>query len=294
MSEAYTNALRLFERVARRDALEADEPCRSFLFDHGRRTKRATIFFHGITASPRQFLDLAQRAYAAGDNVLVPRLPRHGHPDRLGDALRHLRTSDLLDVIDESLRIARGLGVTVRVVGFSLGGLLCAWIAQHHVVDEAIAISPFVGVAGIPAAFTKALATSLRRSPNVFLWWNPIRRDALLPRHGYPRFATRAIGESLAMASDLLLAARGDAPRSAVTLVVNRGELGVNNSAVVRLAKAWRARGARVEVRRLTGLGLSHDIIEPLRVDSKVDRSYPQLLPILGIGKAKGKPLKLP
>jgi carboxylesterase len=280
--ERYRGALLRFERIARRDVIRADEACRSSLLAHGGRTERATLFLHGITASPRQFAALAQHAHACGDNVLVPRLPRHGHPDRRGTAMQHLTAHELLAGVEEHLEIARGIGSRVRIVGFSLGGLLSIWLGHRHYVDEVIAISPFLGIAGVPSALSGTVASLLRRLPNAFLWWDPIRRDALMPAHGYPRFATHAIAETLGLAVEVLQLARSGSPRSPLTLVVNDGEAAVNNAAVSQLERSWEAHGVQVELRRLRGLGRSHDIIEPLRTDAKVARSYPQLLPLLG------------
>src|SRR3954465_4723672 len=60
--------------VTQRDAAAGGE---TIFLNHGHRTTRAVVLFHGLTDSPRQFAGLADSLFADGDNVLVPRLPRH-------------------------------------------------------------------------------------------------------------------------------------------------------------------------------------------------------------------------
>jgi len=255
---------------------------RSLRFTHGRRTPRVTIFLHGLSAVPRQFAALATHVYAQGDNVLIPRLPQHGHTDRMTDALGELRADDLIAFATEQVALAREFGEDVRVVGFSLGGLLAAWIAQHEPVASVIAIAPFLGIAGVPRRLTPLLARSLRARRNAFFWWDPLRRERMLPARGYPRYATHAIAEGLALAGRLHTLAQHGSPRAPITLVTNQDESAVNNAAIRRLAAAWHAGGATgVRVHRLHGIGPSHDIIEPEHNFPTVVRSYPDLLALL-------------
>ena len=171
----------------------------------------------------------------------------------------------------------------MTIVGFSLGGLLAAWLAHHEQVDHAVAIAPFLGVAGIPQALTPALAAVLTTLPNVFLWWDPFRRERGSPDHGYPRYPTRAIAEALHLATALGHLARINPPATRrITIVTNASEAAVNNGAARALARAWRAHDAgAVLLRRITGLPPSHDVIEPLRPGTLARRAYRQLLPIL-------------
>lgn len=278
----YEIALTAIESVNQRDVECAGDACRSILLSHGRRTRRATLFLHGMSASPQQFRELAVYAHAQGDNVFVPRLPKHGHRDRLSPALQDLRSSDLIACAEQSIEIASGLGDEIRVVGFSLGGLIATWIAQHHSTQRVIAIAPFLGLPGLPPALNAVVAAGLRRVPNVFFWWNPMQREKMLPLHGYPRFGTRAVAESLALSGKLFDMARLTAPRSPIVFVTNRGEVTVSNGAIRQLIRAWNSiNPSYVEHCRLTGLGLSHDIIEPLRERSKTDKSYPMLIKLL-------------
>lgn len=279
----YADALRRYEALRARDDASIHARGGSILLAHGRRTPRAVLLFHGLTASPMQCDALARSLHAVGDTVLVPRLPGHGARDRLTTQLRDLRGEHLLDAAREALAIARGLGVTVTVAGFSLGGLLAAWIAQHERVDHVVAIAPFLGVSCVPRAATAALTRTLRALPNVFLWWDPIKRERQQPDHGYPRYPTHAIAEALAVAADLRLRARTTPPATRrITIVTNASETAVNNAAAHDLADAWSAHAAgSVSVQRISGLPPSHDVIEPLRPGTLARRAYRTLLPIL-------------
>jgi carboxylesterase len=283
MPPDYSAALRAYAALAERDDDTIHDRGGSVLLAHGRPTARAVLFLHGLTASPMQCDALARRLHANGDSVIVPRLPGHGARDRLTTQLRDVRAQQLTDAAFEALAIARGLGTAVVVAGFSLGGVLAAWLAQHERIDHAVAIAPFLGVAGLPGAATAAFAASLRSLPNAFLWWNPLKRERLMPDHGYPRFPTHAIAEVLGIGVELRAIARTTAPATRrITIVTNESETAVNNGAARALAATWRAHdGMSVELHRIVGLPPSHEIMESLRPGAVARRAYRTLLPIL-------------
>ena len=172
----------------------------------------AVVLLHGMSASPAQFERYARDLYARGHNVLVPRLPRHGHADRLSTALARLRPDELYDAVVDYVAIAHELGDRVTIAGFSLGGLLTAWIAQHYRVRPCVAIAPFLGVAIDSGRLMTALAELLLRMPNRFQWWNPILRERQMPEHGYPRYSTHAIAHAYRVARTVLDEAHEAAP----------------------------------------------------------------------------------
>jgi carboxylesterase len=233
-----------------------------------------------MSASPAQFERVAQDLFDRGHNVVVPRLPRHGHADRLSTALERLRAEDLYEAVDEYVKVARELGNRVTVAGFSLGGLLAAWIGQHYEVERCVPIAPFFGVACIPNRLMNTVAERLLRVPNRFHWWNPILRDRHIAACGYPRYATHAIAHSYRIARQLLDEALTDSPGAEqVTIVTNAAEVAVNNYAIRRLYRRWqRHRPDAVQLSVLTGLPLSHDIVSPLRPWRLADRVHPTLL----------------
>ncbi len=234
-----------------------------------------------MSASPTQFQRVARDLYERGYNVLAPRLPRHGHADPLSNALERLRPEDLYEAVGEYVEVARELGERVTVAGFSLGGLLTAWAAQHYAVDRAVPIAPFFGISWIPNRLMGPVTDRLLRMPNRFHWWNPILRERqFLATNGYPRYATHAIAHSYRIARALLDEAESSRPAAShVTIVANATEIAVNNYAIRRLYEHWhRLHPESVELAVITGLPLSHDIVSPLRRWRLADRAHPHLL----------------
>ncbi|MGA8535274.1 MAG: alpha/beta fold hydrolase [Candidatus Tumulicola sp.] len=268
------------DRLLARDHSGVSDRGRTIARLHGERRPRAVVLLHGMSSSPPQFERFAEELFARGHNVLVPRLPRHGHTERLSTALARLRPDDLYAAVDEYVAVARELGERVTIAGFSLGGLLAAWSAQHYDLDRCVAIAPFFGVAWIPGGLMSAVAEVLLRIPNQFHWWDPILRERQMPEHGYPRYATHAIAHAYRIARAVLRDAATRGPSAArVVLVVNAREIGVNNGAVRLLYTRWQAhRPGSVELIALTGLPPSHDIVEPLRNGNLAARVFPQLL----------------
>jgi alpha-beta hydrolase superfamily lysophospholipase len=254
----------------------------SILLTHGAPTERVFVLLHGLTATPRQFEPFGRLLFETG-NVFIPRLPRHGLADRLTTVLRYLTADELREFASAAVAQARTLGREVVVVGFSVGGLLSAWIAQHHAVTRSVSIAPFLGVAWLPSQFTPRAARFLLRAPNRFYWWDPRLRERLGPEHGYPRFATHAVAQAATLAAELLRDAKRHAPQTRdAPIVLNESEITVSNAAARRLAKLWARRaGSPAAIHSLRGLPLSHDIIEPLREPNLTPLVYPELLALV-------------
>ena len=276
----------LIDRFARRDHEGVGAPGRTKLLHHGVVRPSSVVLFHGLSASPSQFVRFAHDLHDRGHNVVVPRLPRHGHSDRLSEALARLTAEDLRTTAHEAIALAQGLGERVTVAGFSLGGLLSLWTAQHEPVYRAVAISPFLGVALVPNRWMESISELMLKLPNIFPWWDPIARERQLPEHGYPRYATHAIGQMYRLTREVQQYAHAHAPRaSEIVLVSNTMEAAVNNRAIARLVEDLRAMGGpRIEHVQLTDLPLTHDIIEPERHHAVADRVYPRLFSIIERG----------
>lgn len=283
MHDLPTPAVQRLGRLLARDHAGVAPTGRTKLMIHGERRPRAVVLFHGLSASPMQFVRFAQALHARGHNVIVPRLPRHGYADRLSSALAGLTQASLERTARESIAIAQDLGERVSVAGFSLGGLLAIWSAQHAAIDRAVAIAPFLGVSWIPNRLMPPIMELALRLPNRFGWWDPIAREKQLPEHGYPRFATHALAQAYRLAAAVMLDARlSPVLAQNLTFVVNQREAAVNNRAVRRLAARLRQHAdGRVHTEALLDLPFSHDIIEPLRHPELADRVFPQLLEII-------------
>lgn len=282
---AYASARERLEWFTRRDeAAHVGELGRTLLFDHGRRTEHATLLLHGLSASPRQFVAIAQALHERGHNVFVPRLPKHGHRNRLSEALATMNAGQLEACANDSLAIAQALGERVTVAGFSLGGLLAAYLGERNAVHRSVAISPFLGVSWLPNVFRLPLARWVLSRRNHFFWWDPVSRERQMPEHGYPRFASHAIAHGLTLAHEVMERAVIEAPKAEeLVLVINPRDSAVNNRAIVRLGERWsRHRSSGVSVQRLRGLPLFvHDIIEPKRYPQVSERVRPLLVEII-------------
>jgi alpha-beta hydrolase superfamily lysophospholipase len=245
----------------------------------------AIVLYHGMSASPAQFARFAHELHAHGHNVVVPRLPRHGHRDRLSTALAHLTADDLRRFARDNVDLAAGLGERVVVAGFSLGGLLATWTAQHAPIERAVAIAPFFGISWLPNRLMGSLARMLLAMPNQFHWWNPFERERQQPEHGYPRYATHAIAQAYLLAREVFDRADEELPARELIFVTNEREAAVNNRAVRRMERRMRAAGA-ANLRHvvLSGIPYSHDIIEPLRHPQIAEQVFPTLLHLIEQG----------
>jgi pimeloyl-ACP methyl ester carboxylesterase len=260
------------------------EEMRSVVLDHGARTARVTVLLHGLTASPRTWRAFARERHERGENVLVPRLPRHGHADRMSDTLALLTSEELSAQGARIIDAAAALGDEIVLVGFSLGGSLALHLGHRDArVYRVVAVAPFLGISRLPADWHAWFRAALERAPNRFLYWNPIDRGRGLPAHGYHRYTTRSLAASLALADALREDARSGPPRARhIELVRNASETAVNNRTIDELVRVWRAVGGEnVRVHRLVGLGPSHDVIEPERRHAPAARFLPLLHRVL-------------
>ncbi len=282
---SYADALRRVSAVGARDDATIAPECRTLLLTHGARTARAVVLLHGLTNCPEQFRVLGERLYGRGANVYIPRLPEHGLADRMTGALARLDARAMCAATDEAVDIGRGLGDSVIVVGLSIGGVMAEWAAQERAdVVRAVPIAPLHGLARAPGALAGPAMNLLLTLPNQFVWWDDKRKaDLPGPKHVYPRFSTRAAGETVLLGAAVEAEARRAPPaaRSIVVITVG-GDVAVDNPAVARLTQVWRAHGAHVIAREFPArLRLNHDIIDPVQVGGNPALVYPVLLDLI-------------
>ena len=278
----YLQALERFGALRARDSVALHPGCESALLVHGASTARVDLLLHGLTNCPRQFHEFGLRLFTLGDNVVIPRAPRHGLANRLTTELAHLTADEAIASANEALDIACGLGDTVCVMGLSSGGIVAAWLAQHRPeVARAVVIAPAFAPKGESAWRAPILTRLLCRAPNAFVWWDGKARQNLSgPPQCYPRFATRAIGEVYRLGEIV----RGEAARTApaareIVIVTTEMDGAIENRFVGALAASWRSHGAHVEERRFPReLRIHHDMIDPQQVNARIEAVYPALI----------------
>jgi alpha-beta hydrolase superfamily lysophospholipase len=276
------------EAVQRLAALQMTEDdginpvCRTQLLTHGQRTAQVIVLLHGFTNCPHQFHQLAARFHALGYNVLNTRLPRHGLANRLTTTLAELTAHEMADLTTEVVDIARGLGEEVTLLGFSLGGVLAAWAAQHRPdLHKAVLVSPAIGLTPPALRHPHLVANLLLWLPNFFQWWDPVAKDARVgPQHAYPRFASRSLAALLQMATEVRQTAQRRKPAARVIQVItNASDTLIAQPVVEEVVAAWRRHGASVQTHQFPAdWQLIHDIMDPTQPEQQVARVYPQLI----------------
>jgi pimeloyl-ACP methyl ester carboxylesterase len=191
-----------------------------------------------------------------------------------------LRATDLEATTLEAVITAALCGERVVVAGISIGATLAGWLAARTRIDTGIAFAPFCGLKELYGSANDALGAVLRAVPNAFGWWDPRVKEKQPPSHGYPRFATRALGESLLLSTDIDRAPRTPDHGRRAVLVVNANDPVVNNAHAHRRFSALRAYGVEYERVVLGGLPKMHDVIEPLP-QAHTELVYPALIDLI-------------
>jgi hypothetical protein len=284
----YADAQARFESVLAADQARGDlDPyCLPVLLSHGRKTQRAIVLLHGLTACPYQYIELGELFFEQGYNVYIPRLPRHGLAESMSEnALSGLNAEELAAVIDPSVDLAVGLGDQVSVAGFSLGGDLSTLAGQLRPdLRLAAPLSPALGLGLVPDFLTPTAARLLLGLPDLYLWWDPLNRAKFSGPHGYPGYSSHALGQVLRLALATRALARNGPPAARdLLMVTNWGDTAVSLSAVDELTDDWRGHGAQVQSFRFAPLPWQpHDFISIDSAGVKTDVAYPKLIELIG------------
>jgi alpha-beta hydrolase superfamily lysophospholipase len=240
------------------------------------------VLFHGLTNCPQQFEEFALLLHARGDNVYVPRLPHHGHKNRLTKAPGAITSAEIEAAAREAAQHARGLGERVVCSGISLGATMALWLAQTGGVENAVGIAPFLMPSIIPRGPGMLLMHVLQALPNVFLWWDPRVKERELPVYAYPGFWTHCLAQSVFAGAAIFRAAAQAAPLAAAcTTVVNPHDPAVNNRVARALVERWQRRGTPYRYTVWNDVGRRHDIIDPTTYPEARTAVYPQLAALL-------------
>lgn len=281
-ARAYSEALARFDSLLSQEPPELNPLCRGRLLTHGRRTRRAVVLIHGLTNCPQQFDALGRLLHARGANVLIARIPHHGLANRMTRDLGRLTCAELVAFSDGIVDIACGLGDSVTVAGLSLGGNMAAWIAQERGdVDRAVVIAPVFGFPGVAPILTPAVERAFLAMPDLFPWWDSKKKEQVGgPTYAYPRFSTRAAGETLRLGLAVSERARSLPPRaSSIVVVTVSDDPAISNAAVREIQRSWeRLAPERVSSYEFSqDFRLGHDLIDPLQPYQNTARVYPVL-----------------
>lgn len=100
-------------------------------------TEIVVLYLHGFSATAEEIRPVPDAvAEAFGANLIFARLPGHG---RGSDAMTEPRAGDWLDDTDAMLRLARGIGNQVVVIGTSTGATLASWAATDPAMADDVA-----------------------------------------------------------------------------------------------------------------------------------------------------------
>jgi len=272
----YTAAVsRIAALQAREDSIVAPGGG-SILLTHGHRTPRVVVLFHGLTDSPLQYFPLAQRLFAEGDNVFVPRLPHHAERDGRVASMGKLTAEELRDLGDLSVDVAQGLGDTVVVSGLSAGGTIAAWVGQYRSdVQRVVLVAPALEVTHVPSLLHGAVLRLALRVPNVS---RAAPRDSTEPDRE-PGWATHAVAQTLKLGVAVRRSAAERPPAvKDVTVLLNAHDHTIANGAAIDLARKWQLHGATTHIYELPdSLRLPHDVIDPRHPGSNISAVYPVL-----------------
>jgi pimeloyl-ACP methyl ester carboxylesterase len=282
-------------RVARRQAGDDSvvaQGGRSILLTHDRRTPRVFVLLHGFTNSPSQFQEVGERLFAAtGDNVYIPRLPRHAEREAPVRALSRVRADELTMFADSVVDVARGLGDSVIVVGMSAGGAIAAWIAQWRAeVRRAVLIAPALGPGLLSEDQGRELVDIASIIPNITRTTKP---DTARPDM-VQGTTSRGLAEVLSLGHRVRDQANQFRVRvKDILFLLNERDHTVSERASLELAQRWFDHGAKVAVYKFPASAkLPHNVMEASGRGGNTEMVYPIVM-ALARGMAPPPPVAL-
>jgi dienelactone hydrolase len=197
-------------------------------------------------------------------------------------ALGEISAADIERAANGAARLGQGLGSRVAALGLSLGATMALWLAQNGGVERTVAVAPFLMVPFIPRLPGLLLMSVLQTLPNRFLWWDPKRKEQMVPNYAYPGFWTHCLAQCALTGAATFAAADRAAPAAPnCTLIINAQDPAVNNGPARELIRRWRRHGAAYELIVWDDLGRVHDIIDPSTYPAARTLVYPRLVALL-------------
>jgi esterase/lipase len=170
--------------------------CETKLLLQKEKTRKAITLLHGFTNCPIQYDILAQELFNKGYAVYIPRFPRHGINERVNESIGKLTGEELANFTQHVATTSLALADETTVMGLSGGGILTGYLAQYFPFNHAILLAPNLTMKSdklkLPPQYY-AQTQLLHIFPNKFLWWDDVKKDALVPLNAYPGFNTHAL-----------------------------------------------------------------------------------------------------
>ena len=280
-AKTYDEALDRFRQAAARPEAPILAACEPQLLVHGQPTDKVFVLIHGLSNCPYSFHEWAPLLFAAGHNVMTPRLPYNGYQDNTTDALRNTTARDLAAFCDGCIDVASALGREVIVVGISGGGILAGWIAQNRSeVARAVLVAPAFGLAEFGVTPNAFLMRVMLLLPHISVWKDPIRRAAGASRpHSYKRQSTHGTGEYMRLGLAVRRQAHARKPAAgSIAIVTNAADDSVDHYVTHETAEIWTGDGANVTRFEFPkDAHLPHEMIDPSEPGAVPGLVYPTL-----------------
>lgn len=279
----YELAVSKIEELTLLDTPEINPVCHTIFMDHGRKTEKVLIIYHGYTNCPHQFEQLGKMFYDKGYNVFIPRIPHHGLSDRLTNDLSNLTAEELVQLSDNSIDIAQGLGDKIYVTGISAGGVMAAWVAQFRDVEKVVSIAP-IFFYSYPKVFVTPLTNLAFILPEKYRFWSDDEAERLKgPQYAYPRYSQKAIAQVFLLGKSVFNSAQNKIPKAKSTLFITiEGDEAINSELPYDLIKLWKDKGADVASFEFSKKEAPiHDIINPNQEEERTEYIYPILIDLI-------------
>lgn len=280
-ASSYDEAVARFDAIIEEENAIVNDYGHSILMTHGDKTDTVYVIVHGITNSPHQFEELGRMLYDRGHNVLILRMPYHGLKSHDVNELKQLKADDLVAYADQAVDIASGLGNQVNVLGISGGGAVAGWMAQNRdEVDKALLLSPFLGIAALPAFAGPFITNLANHIPNITL-----KSAGEEPKDWvYNGESTRGVAAFLRFDKALTQDAKQAPPKASSLFVVTTAvDDTANNDLTAKLVDVWEKQGADVVTYEFDeSFDIPHNSIDPGADPDKKALVYAKILELLG------------
>ena len=270
-AQNYEKAVQRIDALKANRLSEMNPECVAQFMTHGQKVDQVIVLVHGYTNCPKEFVELGKQFYDLGYNVLIAPLPHHGLKNRLSDEQGELNAKELAAYTDQVVDIARGLGSHVTIMGYSCGGVVTAWAAQHRSdVDTAVVMSPAFGYLAVPTPLTAPVMNYVIAAPDVFEWWDPQLQAAASPDYTYPRYSKHALAQIMRLGFSVQVNSWFKTPLAQQVIVVtNANDDSVNNELTAKVAKHWLEHDTQLVTYEFpVSFKLPHDLVDSNKPNS--------------------------